>query len=100
MPVSRAQKKSAAVKARLRRYRKAKQNDAGSDDDRPKSKAPQTYKPSASLYDEDTEDAEDYRPGGYHPLKVISSMGALIFRSLAILSISDWRVFGWTLPHT
>ena len=70
MPVSRAQKKSAAVKARLRRYRKAKQSDAGSDDDRPKSKTPATYKPSSSLYDEDTEDAEDYRPGGYHPLTV------------------------------
>jgi hypothetical protein len=70
MPVSRAQKKAASVKARQRKHRKAQQVDYGSDDDKPRTKTTSVYQPSISMYDEDTEDAEDYRPGGYHPLEV------------------------------
>lgn len=97
MPVSRAQKKSAAVKARLRRYRKAQQSDAGSDDDKPKSKTPTTYQPSSSLYDEDTEDAEDYRPGGYHPLKVGLELCEPQFPHLSIISFTDRRYLRWAI---
>lgn len=69
MPISRAAKRAAASKARQRRYRRAAAG-AAEEEREEEPPAPAGFVPTACVYDEDTEDAEDYRAGGYHPVAV------------------------------